>query len=260
MQPDRGRDLDGELRDLGPRVEYPPVPDIAGSVRGRLDAEAGGSGSPARSGPQLWWFAAAAVALLIAIPAFSLTMQGMGGGGMSAGGGGGEAGSVDQGSNSGSDADNESRTVPLLEEQEDGPSGGAEPTQPSLAMDSGASGSAGSGSSAAACATPEPILEARPARGAAGDEFGIRGRYFDGDLRDCDNDPARDVRVEFLQDGRRWELGRLASDEDSRLVARLEVPADAKPGRATVRATYGQGPPGNPYGQTTTEAGFFVLE
>ena len=260
MQPDRERDLDRELRDLGPRVEYPPVPDLARSVRSRLETEAGGPGSPARSGPQLWWIAAAALVLLIAIPAFSLAIQGMGGGGMSAGGGGDMAGSVDQGSNGGSDAVNESRTTPRLEEQEDGPPGGAEPTQPSRAMESGASGSAMSESSDGACAYPASTLRAHPARGAPGDGFRLNGRYFDGDPRDCDDDPARDVRVEFLQDGRMWALGRFVSDEDSRLVAKLEVPADAKPGRATVRATYGQGPPGDPYGQTTTEAGFFVLE
>jgi hypothetical protein len=127
----------------------------------------------------------------------------------------------------------------------------AEPTQPSMAMESEASAT----SAEAECASLGPILEARPARGAPGNEFGIRGSYFDGNLRDCDNDPARDVRVEFLQDGRRWELGILISDKDSRLAAKLEVPANARPGRATVRATYGQGPPEDPYGRASVEAG-----
>ncbi len=111
-----------------------------------------------------------------------------------------------------------------------------------------------------ACISPGSMLKAMPARGAPGDEFGIRGSHFDGNLRDCDNDPARDVRVEFLQGGRRWDLGRLTSDEDSRLAAKLEVPADARPGRATVRATYGQGPPEDPYGRSSVEARFFVTE
>ena len=93
MPPDR--DLDRELRDLGPRVEYPPTPDIAGSVRGRLGAEAGIPGSPPRSRPQLWWIAAAALVLLVAVPVFSLAMHEIGGGAFSAGGGaaGGAAGS-----------------------------------------------------------------------------------------------------------------------------------------------------------------------
>ena len=92
MPPDR--DLDRELRDLGPRVEYPPTPDIAGSVRGRLGAEADSPGSPSRSRPQLWWIAAAALVLLVAVPVFSLAMREMGGGAFSAGGGaaGGAAG------------------------------------------------------------------------------------------------------------------------------------------------------------------------
>ena len=250
MQPDRERDLDRELRDLGPHVEYPPVPDIAGSVRSRLDVETGRTAPPARSGPSLWWMAAAALVVLIAVPVFASILN-MAGGSFSAGSNGMAGGAAQGGGDVAS---------PDEQAADGGPEAGNEPTQPSLAMDSGASGSAGSGASAAACATPEPILEARPARGAAGDEFGIRGRYFDGNSRDCDNDPARDVRIEFLQDGRTWALGRLVSDENSRLAAQLRVPADAKPGRATVRATYGQGPPDDPYGQTTTEAGFFVLE
>ncbi|CAN5156541.1 hypothetical protein BH18ACT10_BH18ACT10_07120 [soil metagenome] len=37
--PDRERDLERELRDLGPRVEYPRTPDLAGSVRRRIERE-----------------------------------------------------------------------------------------------------------------------------------------------------------------------------------------------------------------------------
>jgi len=91
MQPDR--DLDRELRDLGPRVEYPPVPDLARSARRRLETEAGSPGSPARSRPQLWWIAAAALVLLVAVPVLSLAVRGMGGGAFS-GGAGGAAGGV----------------------------------------------------------------------------------------------------------------------------------------------------------------------
>ena len=93
MQPDR--DLDRELRDLGPRVEYPPVPDLARSVRGRLETEAGGTGSPPRARPQLWWIAAAALVLLVAVPVVSLAMRGTGGGeagGVAVRSGGQEAG------------------------------------------------------------------------------------------------------------------------------------------------------------------------
>jgi hypothetical protein len=90
MPPDR--DLDRELRDLGSRLEYPPVPDLARSVRSRLEAEAGDAGPPARSRPQLWWIAAAALLLLVAAPVVSLAIRDIGGGVFSAGGG--AAGSV----------------------------------------------------------------------------------------------------------------------------------------------------------------------
>jgi PASTA domain len=83
MQPDR--DLDRELRDLGPRVEYPPVPDLARSVRDRLETETGGTGPPPRARPQLWWIAAAALVLLVAVPVVSLAVRGTVGGAFSAG-------------------------------------------------------------------------------------------------------------------------------------------------------------------------------
>jgi hypothetical protein len=84
MPPDR--DLDRELRDLGPRVEYPPVPDLARSVRGRLEAES--TGSPARTRPQVWWIVAAALLLLVAVPVVSFAVRGTGGGALSGAGGG----------------------------------------------------------------------------------------------------------------------------------------------------------------------------
>src|SRR3990170_9154095 len=93
MRPDR--DLDRELRDLGPRVECPPVPDLARSVRGRLETGDGTAGSPARARPQLWWIAAAALVLLVAVPIVSLAMRGTGGGvagGVAVRSGGQEAG------------------------------------------------------------------------------------------------------------------------------------------------------------------------
>ena len=258
MQPDR--DLDRELRDLGPRVEYPPVPDLARSVRARLETETGGTGSPPRARPQLWWIAAAALVLLAAVPVFSLALRETGGA-FSAGGG--AAGVAPE---SGGQEARDAGSARLTEEAAAGPtrSAGNDGSLAAGAGGSPSSSAAESGASAtsaeAACGYPETSLEARPHRGAPGDEFGIRGRYFDGNLRDCDNDLARDVRVEFLQGGRRWDLGRLTSDEDSRLAANLEVPADARPGRATVRATYGQGPPGDPYGRSSAEARFFVTE
>lgn len=240
MRPDR--DLDRELRDLGPHVEYPPVPDLARSVRDRLDAEERSPASSTRSGPQLWWIAAAAIVLLVALPVFASILSGMGGAfsgsGGSVGGGAAESGREDA----------------------------AGVAEPSVAMESGASAA----SAEAACASPEPVLETRPSRGAPGDEFSILGRYFVAGFGACDDTgsgspaaqtvPARNVRVEFLQNGRTWELGSVEGDKGSRIAARPEVPAGARPGRATVRATYGQGPSESRFGRTSVEARFFVLE
>ena len=94
MPPDR--DVERELGDLGPRVEYPPAPDLAGPVGDRLRAEGTMADEPARSGPQLWWIAAAAVVLLVALPVFAAILNGMGGA-LSGGAAGGAAESGGQG-------------------------------------------------------------------------------------------------------------------------------------------------------------------
>lgn len=237
MQPDRGRDLDRELWDLGPRVEYPPTPDLASSVRGRLESESGGPGSPARPLPQFWWIAAAALFLLVAVPVLSLAIRGMGGGASSVGGSAAEGGAVEE---------DRGGTDDVAERE----------TPSSMAAESGVS----STSAEAACFSPEAILEAQPSRGAPGDEFSIRGKNFVADLGYCDDNPARNVRVEFLQDGKTWKLGSVEADKGLRIAAKLEVPAGAGPGRATVRATYGQGPPEAPYGRVSAEARFSVLD
>lgn len=108
------RDFDRELRDLGPRVDYPPVPDLAGSVRGRLETEAGGPGSPPRARPQLWWIAAAALVLLVAVPVFSLAMRDTGGGAFSAGGGAAR----DEAESGGQEAGDAAGPTNLVEEDE----------------------------------------------------------------------------------------------------------------------------------------------
>ncbi len=252
MPPDR--DLDRELRDLGPHVEYPPVPDLARSVRGRLEGES--TGSPARTRPQVWWIAAAAILLLVAVPVVSLAVHGTGGG-ASSGAGGGVA--MESGGAAG---------PTRLVEEDESLAAGAGGSPSSMAAESGPS-TAGA-MAEGACGFPSPTLEARPARGAPGDGFGIRGRHFVAGIRGCNETgsgspaaqtvPARDVRVEFLQGGERWKLGDVEADRGSRIAAELEVPTDARPGRATVRATYGEGSHQSPNGRTSAEARFFVTE
>jgi hypothetical protein len=260
MQPDR--DLDRELRNLGPHVEYPPTPDLVRSVRGRLEAENGIGSPPARTGPQLWWVAAAALVLLVALPVFAtvLSSGGFMSGGAGSAGGGGEIAAQGGGESGRPQAADDA--APTSGGGEDMPTSGGGDDMPTSGgrPESGGQQESAAGSSAAACFSLPPVLEARPARGAPGDEFGIRGEHFDGDLRDCDDDPARDVRIEFLQDRRTWDLGVLVSDKDSRLAAKLRVPADAGPGRAVVRATLGKGPPEDPYGRQSAEARFLVID
>jgi hypothetical protein len=78
MSPDR--ELEKELRDLGPHVEYPPTPDLARAVRRRLDQE--GPWRHARSRmiwPSLplsrWVVGVVALALIVAAPVLSPTMR-----------------------------------------------------------------------------------------------------------------------------------------------------------------------------------------
>ena len=256
MPPDR--DLDRELRDLGPRIEYPPTPDLARSVGDRLEAENGAAGSQPRTRPHLWWIAAAALVLLAAVPVFSLALRETGGA-FSAGGG--AAGVAPE---SGGQEARDAGSARLTEEAAAGPThsagdegalaaGAGEGAPSSMSADSDASAEAD-----AACGWPETSLEARPQRGAPGDGFGIRGRYFESDVWDCDPDLARVVRITFSQGGREWKLGSFEVSEGSRLTAKLEVPADARPGRATVRATYEQRSRKDTRGETSVEARFFV--
>jgi hypothetical protein len=147
MLPDR--DLDRELRDLGSRLEYPPVPDLARSVRGRLEAEAGGPGSSSRPRPQLLWIAAAALVLLVAVPVFSLAVRDTG---VFSGAGGSVGGAADGGAGSGEQAAggrpvaaNEPRTAPALESQEEDAPAGASSSAGAMAMEDGAGAGPGAG-------------------------------------------------------------------------------------------------------------------
>ncbi len=114
MPSDRDRDLENELRDLGSHTEYPPVPDLVRSVRSRLEAEDGTAGSSARSRPQLWWFVAAALVLLVAVPVFALAVRDTGGGAFSAGGGAAR----DEAESGGQEAGDAAGPTNLVEEDE----------------------------------------------------------------------------------------------------------------------------------------------
>jgi len=242
MPPDK--DLDRELRDLGPRVEYPPTPDIAGSVRGRLEAETNGAGSPPRSRPRLWWIAAAALVLLVSVPVFSLALRDTGGV-FSAGGD--AAGGAAEGGGRGSGAEPARPT----EDAAAGPTHSAE-KKGGLAV--GAGSSAAAGSAEAACGFPASSLRIRPEKGAPGTGFVLRGENFvdrTSARSSCDDTPPssepsdagsrlappREVRLDFRQGQRTWKLGVVRPGEALNFRVRLQVPEDARPETATITAT-----------------------
>ena len=81
---DRGDGLERELRELGARLDYPPTPDLAGSIRRRIEEDA--SRAAPRRSPPVWAIAAALLAVFIVVPAISFAVfEPFGGGGMSGG-------------------------------------------------------------------------------------------------------------------------------------------------------------------------------
>ena len=109
-------------------------------------------------------------------------------------------------------------------------------------------GQPSAGTSEGGCAAVKPTLEVRPARALPGASFTLRGENFVGRYA-CDDagptgsggdaaqgSPARDIRVEFRQDGRTWELGTADAGRKLGFDERFEVPAGARPGRAVIGA------------------------
>ena len=103
------------------------------------------------------------------------------------------------------------------------------------------------GAEAECVAVIERRVEAEPARAAPAEPFRLRGEGFadhSGPGNPLQDDcprilPERGIRVEFVQGDKTWELSRLNAGEEERGVfeAKLEVPADAEPGEAVVKAT-----------------------
>ncbi len=106
------------------------------------------------------------------------------------------------------------------------------------------------GSSQAACAAPLPTVEVSPQRAAPGGQITLRGDGFVGRLFCDDTGPgvfeddtraygARDIRLEYRQDGKTWKLGTADAGRKLGFETRVEVPEEARPGPATVRAVGG---------------------
>jgi hypothetical protein len=222
--PDNGRfseqETEQRLRDLGARIEYPPTPDVARTVRRKLDEE----DSPRRAlrWPPLLiprWAAVGAALVLVAVVALSPAMRATLSGlfvtqaGMEAGG----SAAKSQGGGSGDRYDQGAEEAPQN------------------------AGAPAAGEQGAATACPSPSIEAVPARGAAGAKFRLRGHNFSSG---CDEiTPARDIALFFRQDGESRKLATLDADRNLAFDAGLRVPKKAEPGRATVLADARSGEP-----------------
>ena len=125
-------------------------------------------------------------------------------------------------------------------------------------------------SGGAACAAVRPSLEASPAEVVPGEPFSLHGEGFYGDFicddtgppvssRPAGGRPTDGIRVEFLQGTRTWTLATVASNEGLEFDAgELELPPDATPGEAVMRATSPSADPRMP--PPRAETPFLVLE
>ena len=215
------REIERDLRDLGARIEYPPTPDLAQAVRRQIDEE--DAGRQARRGG-FWhyflsprWAVPAAALVLIAVAIFSPAVRGT----LS------DLIVSEEASNSGQQA---GAGGPAARPE----SGGTEDAGSSVAR--GASESQETQMSAdEATGCPSPSLEAEPARAAPGATFRLHGAGFS---TACDDSkPAQRIRIDFRQGVRTWKLATVDADGQLTFDARMRVPAGARAGQATVRAT-----------------------
>jgi hypothetical protein len=243
--PDSGRfsdrDIERDLRDLGARIEYPPTPDLAQVVRRQIDEEAAGQHAPrGRYWPSFLsprWAAVAAALVVVFVTALSPTIRTT----ISDLFVSGEAASSGHQARDGSEAGG---SAARPQSDESGARSGQEAGVASQAASSSAASRAkptsGENSSRSAmaesardAACPSLSLEARPAR--AETAFRLHG---DGFSTVCDKArPAQDIRIDFRQDGKSWKLATVDAGRQLTFDVKLHVPAGARPGQATVRAS-----------------------
>ena len=215
-------EIEHSLRDLGARIEYPPTPDVASTIRRKLDEE---EGSPEPRRALRWppflaprWTAVAAALVVICVFALSPTLRTTLSGPFAPG--------PQVGSEAGSAAKPDSGASEDRYKQEAG-----------MASQAAGAPAADQGEAATTCSPPS--IEAVPARAATGVKFRLRGQDFSSG---CDlTTPAQGVTILFRQDGRSWKLATLDADRDLAFEAGLRVPASAAPGRAKVQAVLRSG-------------------
>jgi hypothetical protein len=216
-------EIQRDLNDLRSRLEYPPTPDVASTVRLRLEEEQDRHARRAWRWPPFLvprWTAVAAALVLISVFALSPTLRST----LSDFIAPGDQTSSEVG---GSAARPESSGTQDRYKQEAG-----------VASQAAGASAARNGGGAVGC--PAPSIEARPSRGTAGAKFRLSGHDFSSGCEGTT--PARGIKIYFLQAGRTWKLETLDADHGITFETRLIVPSSAKPGPATVRATtrYGE--------------------
>lgn len=210
-------EIERSLRDLGAGIEYPPTPDVARTVRRRLDE--GQSQQTHRNwrwppflAPR--WTAVAAALVLVAVVALS-------------------------------PATRATLSDFLVSGQRAGSEAGAPAARPESGVSEdrskqgAVSQAAGSSEDEGATVCLSPSIQAKPLRAAAGATFRLTGNDFSSGC--VGTSPARGIEVYFLQDGETWKLATLDAGRNHAFNTRLRVPAGAGPGRATVRATTSSG-------------------
>ena len=220
------RDLERNLRDLGAGVEYPPTPDVARTVRLRLDEDRDQRSRRSWHWPpflaQRWTAVAAALVVVSVIALFPVVRTTLSDLFVSSHQTSSEAGDSAARPESGVPEENASQETGVA---------------------SKAAGASAGGEGKGAIGCPDPAIEVKPARGAAGTKFRLGGHNFSSGCDRVRITPARGVRIYFLQSGKTWRLSTLDADRGLTFETRLIVPVDAEPGPATLRATTRSGEP-----------------
>lgn len=207
-------EMEQSLRDLGARMEYPPTPDVAGTVRRKLDEEE----RPLEGRRTLrWppflaprWTAVAAALVVICVLALSPTLRTTLLGPFTPQAGSGAGSAAKSGSN---------------------------PSEDRYEPQAAGAPSTDQGEAATACSPPS--IEAAPVRATAGAKFRLHGRAFSSGC--SGKTPSSGVTILFRQGGKTWRLETLDADRDLAFEAVLRVPATAAPGPAKVQAVLGAG-------------------
>jgi len=225
-------EIEHSLRDIGARMEYPTTPDVASTVRRKLDEE---ERSPEPRRILRWppflaprWTAVAAALVVICVVALSPTLHTT------------LSDLFAPGPRAGSDAGSAARP-------ESGASEARHKQEAGTASQAAGGTAADQGEAATSCSSPS--IDAVPARAAAGAKFLLRGHDFSSGCGG--GTPSRDVTILFRQDGRTWKLTTLDADRNMAFEAGLRVPAGAEPGPARVQAILRSG--------ERTEERFIVL-